>query len=152
MTDSHLVAIVSQHLSGSQGAAVPSAGAECTKGTSRRKVFPVSTPCAGGDGFPRPSANIVLPSKERRHGPSRPRPRRRSVQLTNCWSLPGSGSLRSPSPCAVKAQHRPNAPDHLQGQASATLRRLYGLEIQSLASAKRKAPRSTTTPAQPPSL
>ena len=36
-------------------------------------------------------------------GPFRPRPRRPSAHPFCCLSLPGSGSLRSPSPCAVKA-------------------------------------------------
>lgn len=41
-------------------------------------------------------------------GPSRPRSRRSSAH-TPCWSLPGSWSLRSPSPCTVKAHQPPHA-------------------------------------------
>ena len=48
-------------------------------------------------------------------GPSRPR-RRRPSAYPHCRSLPGSGSLRSPSPCTVKARHPP-APDRLRGHA-----------------------------------
>ena len=53
----------------------------------------------------RPSAWIVFPSFRPCYGPSRPRPRRESVHPTDCRSLPGAGSLRSPSPCTVKARH-----------------------------------------------
>ena len=40
-------------------------------------------------------------------GPSRPRPRRPSSH-PRCRSLSGSGSLRSPSPCAAKARQPPH--------------------------------------------
>jgi hypothetical protein len=50
-------------------------------------------------------------------GPSRPRPRRPSVQPFCRRSLSGSGSLRSPSPCTAKARRPPHLPDRLRGHA-----------------------------------
>ena len=49
----------------------------------------------------------VYPSNQPCHGPFRPGPRRPSASHTSWRSLPGSGSLRSPRPCAVKARQRP---------------------------------------------
>ena len=43
------------------------------------------------------------------------------LPTARCRSLSGSGSLRSPIPCAAKARH-PNAPDRLPGRHSASLR------------------------------
>ena len=49
----------------------------------------------------------VYPSNQPCHGPFRPGPWRPSASRTSWRSLPGSGSLRSPRPCAVKARQRP---------------------------------------------
>ena len=49
-------------------------------------------------------------------GPFRPRPRRESAHPQR-RSLSGSGSLRSPSPCAAKARRIPTLPDTLRGHA-----------------------------------
>ncbi len=94
---------------------------------------PVGTVCAG------PSAISVYPSNQPCHGPFRPGPRRPSASRTNWRSLPGSGSLRSPRPCAVKARQRPTR----QTASGATLRSrwslraLGGLETQSRGPASR---------------
>ena len=60
-----------------------------------------------------PAPTSVLRSQS---GPSRPRPRRESAHPQR-RSLSGSGSLRSPSPCAAKARQHPTLPDRLRGHA-----------------------------------
>ena len=83
-------------------------------------------------------------------GPSRPRRRRPSAH-PHCRSLPGSGSLKSPSPRTVKARHPP-APDRLRRQRSTSFRALGHLETQRPAPASMPVLSSTTTPAPSSSL
>ncbi len=81
------------------------------------------TPTAPGDTVSaRPSARIVFPSFRPCYGPSRPRPRRESVHPTDCRSLPGAGSLRSPIPCTVKARqsHATRHPPGSSGRQAAS--------------------------------
>ena len=59
-------------------------------------------------------ASTLVPRSQ--GGPFRPRPRRESAHPQR-RSLSGSGSLRSPSPCAAKARHIPTLPDTLRGHA-----------------------------------
>ena len=58
-------------------------------------------------------------------GPFRPRPRRPSAHPFCCLSLPGSGSLRSPSPCAVKASQ----PSRTRPPPGPSLRSLRSLRL-----------------------
>ena len=119
-----------QSLPGSQDTAVPAVGADSVshrrsvrqhtsplriraashrlRGCSRFSVVALcfnSSVCACSRGPLYPASTSV-----RAHslGPFRPRPRRPSAQPFSCLSLPGSGSLRSPSPCAVKARQPPH--------------------------------------------
>ena len=101
--------------------------------SSRGPLYPASTPVPRSQG-----------------GPFRPRPRRPSAR-PHCRSLPGSGSLRSPSPCAVKARH-PYTPDRLRGQRSAALRVLGHLETQRLIPASKEKKKQPPAPALPASL
>ena len=58
-------------------------------------------------------------------GPFRPRPRRPSAHPFCCLSLPGSGSLKSPSPCAVKASQ----PSRTRPPPGPSLRSLRSLRL-----------------------
>ena len=64
-----------------------------------------------------------------------------AVCLPTCWrSLPGSGSPRSPSPCAVKARQRLTLPDRLRGQRSTRFARSASLVIDGLVAARAHNP------------
>ena len=68
-----------------------------------------------------------------------------------CLSLSGSGSLRSPSPCAAKARH-PHRTRPPSRPRSTSFRVLGHLETQRLVPASRPVPISTSSPAPPSSL
>ena len=96
-----------------------------------------------------PASPASTPVPRSQGGPSRPGPWGRSFPPARQRSLSGSGSPRSPSPCAAKARSIPTHKDRPQGQPSASLRGLYGFETLCRAPASGPVQLSTRYPAPP---
>jgi len=125
--------------------ALDCAGSRSASASVRCTLIPGTMPVREERRTPHPRFPALTPL-------GRPGPGRGGrLPTAQCRSLSGSGSLRSPSPCAAKAHH-PSRSRPPPRPRSTAFRALGHLETQRLVPASRPVPISTSSPAPPSSL